>query len=402
MLGMILGILKIIGIVLLVILLVVIALLLIILFVPIRYRAHATIERTDLSDENVDFKDKIKADAGFNWLLHLVRGGIGYPENTSFYLKVLFFTILPRSEEKKRKAEEKQIEKDRKKSDKKIEQAMENAANAVESEPLQKDDIKDPEGSENSNKDDNTTQKEGETQTSGDSQTSDNPQTSDNAHTSDESNASGDGPQGENASNDNISSETDDNSGSFEGSEDDEFTEDNEKGDQEPSYDDADIYSFFDFIEKMVDILENVFDYLEKPEEAAEKAFYTISKACAKIEMIKNLLESPTFERAYERAKKDLFLILRHIMPKKIDADILLGLGDPASTAQLLAGINVINTFNDYDIWMEPDFDDKVVEADIDIKGRVALWRLLLSAARVYFNKDIRKVWKRINRIMNK
>ena len=76
MLGVILGILKIIGITLLVILLIIIALLLIVLFVPIRYKAHGTIEHCDLDDENLDFKEKIKADAGFTWLLHLVRGGI--------------------------------------------------------------------------------------------------------------------------------------------------------------------------------------------------------------------------------------------------------------------------------------------------------------------------------------
>ena len=130
-LGTFLSILKIIGIALLVILLVILALLLIILFVPLRYRAKAVIGRIDLdelselSDEGSgddtdhgleeaapnDPKnyvlDKIDCNVSFSWLLHLVRGGIGYPENTSFWLKVLFFKILPKSEEKKQRKEEK-------------------------------------------------------------------------------------------------------------------------------------------------------------------------------------------------------------------------------------------------------------------------------------------------------
>ena len=162
------------------------------------------------------------------------------------------------------------------------------------------------------------------------------------------------------------------------------------------------IFTVFDFFEKLSDLFWGTLDFLEKPEKAVEKAFYTISRVCDKIDLIQDTLESPTFERAYRCAKKDLFLILRHVKPKKLSADILLGLGDPATTAQVLAAVNVADAFLSYDIDLEPDFENKVVEADVDIKGKIALWRVLLSAARVYFNKDIRKVYKRINRIISK
>lgn len=178
--------------------------------------------------------------------------------------------------------------------------------------------------------------------------------------------------------------------------------EDDNDSEESEDKEDIDIFTFFDFIEKMADLFEKALDFLEKPGEAVEKAFYTISRAYDKMDLIKDLLDSPTFERAFLRAKKDLYLVLRHIMPGKIDADILLGIGDPASMGKLLAGVSVVNTFNDYDIWLEPDFENKVVEASVNIKGRIALWRLLLSAARVYFNKDIRKVKKRFDRIMKK
>lgn len=405
MLGVILGILKIIGITLLVILLIIIALLLIVLFVPIRYKAHGTIEHCDLDDENLDFKEKIKADAGFTWLLHLVRGGIGYPENKEFWLKVLFFKILPKSEDAKRKKEEKQIKKDRKKSHKKLEQAMENASEAEEIGPLDRDGVgaESAAGSEGENS-------EGENSTDG-SNAEEGSNAEDGLNSEDSSNAgnaanSEDGSYGAGAEN----AEDAEDSGS-EGLSEGENAKNGdtevdgsavESQDLESEDVDVDIFSFFDFLEKLVDLFWGTIDFLEKPENAVEKAFYTISKACDKIDLIQDTLESPTFERAYKCARKDLFLILRHVMPKKVSADILLGLGDPATTAQVLAAVNVASAFIDYDIELEPDFDNKVVEADMDIKGRIALWRLVLSAARVYFNKDIRKVWKRINRIISK
>lgn len=411
-LGTFLSILKIIGIALLVILLVILALLLIILFVPLRYRAKAVIGRIDLdklselSDEGSgddtdhgleeaasnDPKsyvlDKIDCKASFSWLLHLVRGGIGYPENTSFWLKVLFFKILPKSEEKKQRKEEKTRRKEEKKSQAKLEKAMDNAGSYEE--------VSDQSSKDTPNKKD----------VSGDLDASD---------YSDEVN-------GQNDSEDHADKDSKENTGSLE-SDDENVHKDDSENDHENDYrndhgndaaeddndseesedkEDIDIFTFFDFIEKMADLFEKALDFLEKPGEAVEKAFYTISRAYDKMDLIKDLLDSPTFERAFLRAKKDLYLVLRHIMPGKIDADILLGIGDPASMGKLLAGVSVVNTFNDYDIWLEPDFENKVVEASVDIKGRIALWRLLLSAARVYFNKDIRKVKKRFDRIMKK
>lgn len=452
-LGTFLSILKIIGIALLVILLVILALLLIILFVPLRYRAKAVIGRIDLdklselSDEGSgddtdhgleeaapnDPKsyvlDKIDCKASFSWLLHIVRGGIGYPENTSFWLKVLFFKILPKSEEKKQRKEEKKRRKEEKKSQAKLEKAMDNAGSYEEVSDQSSKDAGDQESLNDQNKSNNKKSSKNKTSDisasnieASDTRTSDKKDVSGDLDTSDYS----DEVNGQNGSEDHADKDSKEHTGSLE-SDDGNIHKDDSENDHEKDYrnvhgndhgndaaeddndseesedkEDIDIFTFFDFIEKMADLFEKALDFLEKPGEAVEKAFYTISRAYDKMDLIKDLLDSPTFERAFLRAKKDLYLVLRHIMPGKIDADILLGIGDPASMGKLLAGVSVVNTFNDYDIWLEPDFENKVVEASVDIKGRIALWRLLLSAARVYFNKDIRKVRKRFDRIMKK
>ena len=438
-LGTFLSILKIIGIALLVILLVILALLLIILFVPLRYRAKAVIGRIDLdklselSDEGSgddtdhgleeaasnDPKsyvlDKIDCKASFSWLLHIVRGGIGYPENTSFWLKVLFFKILPKSEEKKQRKEEK-------KSQAKLEKAMDNAGSYEEVSDQSSKDTGDQESLNDQNKSNNKKSSENKTSDISASNISASNIEASDTRTSDKKDVSGDldasdysdEVNGQNDSEDHADKDSKEHTGSFssddgnvhkDDSENDhgnDAAEDDNDSEESEDKEDIDIFTFFDFIEKMADLFEKALDFLEKPGEAVEKAFYTISRAYDKMDLIKDLLDSPTFERAFLRAKKDLYLVLRHIMPGKIDADILLGIGDPASMGKLLAGVSVVNTFNDYDIWLEPDFENKVVEASVDIKGRIALWRLLLSATRVYFNKDIRKVRKRFDRIMKK
>ena len=122
MLPLILSILKIIGIILLVIIGVVIFLLLLVLFAPISYKADLVIPETVLSDDNdksggFDVRS-IRLTAGFSWLLFVIRGGISYPENGEFTLRVFGFKIFPGSKKKSERKAAK--EKDKKDTDNKV------------------------------------------------------------------------------------------------------------------------------------------------------------------------------------------------------------------------------------------------------------------------------------------
>ena len=99
----ILTVLKIIGIVLLVILAVILLLLLLVLFAPIRYKADASVPRSDLDNFDVE---KISAKVGFSWLLFVIRGGLDFPANKEFTLRIFGIKILPKKEKpgKKKKS----------------------------------------------------------------------------------------------------------------------------------------------------------------------------------------------------------------------------------------------------------------------------------------------------------
>ena len=98
MLAGILTVLKIIGIVLLWILAILLFLLLLVLFVPVRYTADVNVPETEL-DKGFDV-EKIHLKAGFSWLLHFISGGIEYPENKQFTVKILGIQVLPAREKK--------------------------------------------------------------------------------------------------------------------------------------------------------------------------------------------------------------------------------------------------------------------------------------------------------------
>lgn len=331
MLAGILSVLKIIGIILLIILAVVLVLLLLVLFVPVMYRVDATVPETEL-DNGFD-AEKINASAKFSWLLFVIRGGIEYPKDMAFTLKVFGIKILP----KKEKADE---------NSKKDEGIKPEASDAKAEEAI---DDKKEEASPKSDND--KTKAPGE-----EAVTSQNSQTDGQVDEQADTNA-------------------------------------------DDSSDDADdSKSFLDVLWKIFDTIDNI---LKTPLNVLEKIQCTISRVCDKIDMIKSTLENDIFKRAFELVKKKLIRIIKMILPDKCDAKILFGSGDPATTAEIMGVYGALYPVLYDKVEYTPDFEKKVVKADVHLKGHITLFTLVYSAAVCFFNKDVKKTIRRFKKIIN-
>ena len=93
---------------------------------------------------------------------------------------------------------------------------------------------------------------------------------------------------------------------------------------------------------------------------------------------------------------RQLKLLFKHIMPGSHTISIKLGLDDPALLGEIVGGIAVFRAMTGIVINITPVWDDKVFEAELDFKGRIILGRVLYIAARVYFNKEVKKIIKTI------
>ena len=342
-----LTVLKIIGIVLLVILAIVLILLLLVLFVPIRYKADVLVPETKL-DNGFDV-EKIELSAGFSWLLHFITGKIEFPENKQFVLRILGIKIFPR---------------DKKKEDSsKADGALEGESDSGEKKKKKKDKNK----GKNADKD------------------CDSESTAESSETgyiemSDMDGASGDSAK-EDISDNESESQTEENVTN---------SADNSENNKEDKA----------LIEILTDFFEKVQNILKTPQNVLEKIQYTISRVCDKIKMIKTTLESDIFKRAFDLVKKKLLRIIKMILPDKIKAAILFGSGDPADTAEIMALYGTLYPVLFDKVSFEPDFDRKVVMADAHIKGHITVFTILYSVLVCYFNKDVKKVIKRIKKII--
>ncbi|MCR4902918.1 MAG: DUF2953 domain-containing protein [Butyrivibrio sp.] len=342
MLAVVLAILKILGLILLCMVGLVIVVLLLVLFVPVRYKLDAFFDKLDFTKEDIDYKDIIKAAFSFSWLLHLINGGISFPDKMYFYLRIAVFQVFPQKESSgKTNLLEKQIEEENKNTD------IHSSAGSLETQNSQN--ITESEKTEESEYSQNI---EADFDESAEDNKNEDAENSENYRL-----------------NDNYTGEDSDNS----------------EGLWEK------LLEFVEKIKNKLNNLQNVFDNFK----------CTISRVYDKIDMVKKTIENDIFQRAFVKVKKHLIIILKVLLPRQIEADLTVGTGDPASTAQIMGGLGVLRGFGIKKVYITPDFENTIVDGEIHIKGKITLFRIILSLAICYFNKDIRKTIKRFNKIIN-
>ncbi len=358
MLAGVLTVLKIIGIVLLCMLAFLLVLILLVLFVPVRYRADALVPKTDL-DEGFDI-EKISASARFSWLWFVIRGGIEFPKNKEFTVRVFGIKILPRKEKKTKKEK-----KDNKESDKPIEaEVVTETKTETEPEAV----------SETAPETISKPEEEPSAENGSESETQESPEVTD---TSEEEKT----PEQEQESAE--QEKTDQTSAEQTATE-----ETDEKDDKS-------------FLDVLWDIIDTVDNFLKTPLNVFEKIQYTISRVCDKIDMIKSTDENEIFPRAFDLVKRKLIKVIRMILPDKIDIDLLLGTGDPALTAEIMGAYGALYPIFFKKVRFTPDFENRVVAAKAHIKGHITVFTVIYSAAVCFFNKDVRKTIKRFKKIID-
>ncbi|MBQ0060029.1 MAG: DUF2953 domain-containing protein, partial [Lachnospiraceae bacterium] len=82
--------------------------------------------------------------------------------------------------------------------------------------------------------------------------------------------------------------------------------------------------------------------------------------------------------------------LIKHILPRKMEGYLKFGTEDPYTTGSILAGIEMF-----YPLWgssfiVDPDFENKVMEGNVRLKGRIYLFYLAFLGLTTYFNKNVK------------
>ncbi len=116
---------------------------------------------------------------------------------------------------------------------------------------------------------------------------------------------------------------------------------------------------------------------LDKADETLDKLDKKYVDAIKKLDHVDQFLDRPYVQKTIKRAFKIIKRLFGTIKPKKSKGYIHMGLGSAADTGMILGKLSMF-----YPLWgswltVEPDFYYKVIEGNIDIKGRIYLFRFI-------------------------
>lgn len=341
MLGVLLTILKIIGIILLVLLALILGLASVILLVPIRYRGKAVCQ-----------EKKFSGNLKITWLLHLLSASVSVtPEENDIRVKVLGKTIYPK---KKKSAKEPQakvpeisdIPKDPKPP------LLEESALGERVEAVYEPQIDQPKESKEPKETADGQIKEKEQRSEAQAETKVQEKTQQMAES---------GPQ------ENPRAE---------------FKQKPERKKKNP----------VEMLKEKIRVLKQSFQSLKtKLQNTKNKADYW-----------KKLLLSDSMKEAAAKLLGTGKALLRHILPQKLTGYLHFGFDDPSMTGKILAYLSVIYPFTQDHLVIEPEFEETILEGNIAFRGRIRLGYLLYLVLTVIFNKNIRRQYKRLRKGGNK
>lgn len=92
--------------------------------------------------------------------------------------------------------------------------------------------------------------------------------------------------------------------------------------------------------------------------------------------------------------KNQFIRLLRAIRPRKIKGYIHFGFEDPATCGRVLMYLSIIYPTLPRKLVLDPSFEDTDIYGNVVIKGRIFLVVFVVCLIKLYFNKDIKRMYR--------
>ena len=132
----------------------------------------------------------------------------------------------------------------------------------------------------------------------------------------------------------------------------------------------------------------------ESKENKLEKLKCTIKNLCDKIKMVLEFIKDEAHINTLTRLKKEFIRLLKFLKPKKLKGKIRFGMEDPYVTGQILAVLSVLYPFYAERVEIYPEFDQKILEGNLYVKGHVRGIYVLIMAFNLIIDKNVRTTIK--------
>lgn len=156
-----------------------------------------------------------------------------------------------------------------------------------------------------------------------------------------------------------------------------------------------------DRISKITDAAETklkaIFASLKETVKAAKEAF---NKRSSQLRKLKELWDDKRFASCKALLLDRVVKLMLEIKPRSGNGYVRIGRDDPYSTAQAMQLAAFLYPFYADTIKVIPDFDQSILEGKLDIGGRVRLIIPAEAALRIFFNKELKLMYRKARHIL--
>ncbi len=143
----------------------------------------------------------------------------------------------------------------------------------------------------------------------------------------------------------------------------------------------------------------------KKISDTRDKIKYKFMDICDKIKDGRMKTEDLINKYSDERTRNaviELWLVLKrllwHIRPRKFSIYVHYGMEDPSQTGEIFGIYNSFYPIHRGIPIVVPDFDNKCFDGNYTVKGHLQLFFVLTALIRLYFNKDVRRLYDMIKK----
>lgn len=121
-----------------------------------------------------------------------------------------------------------------------------------------------------------------------------------------------------------------------------------------------------------------------------------LQRGKARWDSVSDFLSNEANQKTFRLLKRQLYRLLKHLFPKKIQGNVTFGLEDPYTMGQILSAAAFLYPFYAERVTVVPVFDEAVFCGNLQMKGRVRIGTLLCLAGRMLLDKNFRTLVKKI------
>lgn len=151
-----------------------------------------------------------------------------------------------------------------------------------------------------------------------------------------------------------------------------------------------------DAMDKASDKVDEVLDKADQKVDEVDKKYNDIM---VKVDHVLQFLDRDYVERTLKRVLNIVKRLFGTIKPKKSKGYLHMGLKSSADTGMMLGKIAAFYPMYGRWLTIEPDFYNKVIEGEIDIKGRIYLFRVVGPVLRMALTRDFWRTYKLAKKI---